>query len=328
MIYIEQAVLHIVDGASGNIFYAAAPLDLAEAGVARYLEKLLQHFLKQDLRAGDLPEAHWLKNIAFTATDFMTTSQTLSEQLYQLTAPQAEIPRGDLLCVRYTEADNTYFALLKLNHGQAYTHFLNYTDDGIANEIILNQAVLPAVQRKISEGFSLNVTTGHYVLADQAFPVDGEKVAYFSQLFLQLPAPLTATEQVKEVKAAVTAVAEDFSQDTFTATSQAQTTLYQQLDQAETVDLSALAAAVFPTEAAQTALTERLTEQVPAPQPLAADPKVKRHLSKQRLKLDNGVELIVPQSVYQDPDQIAFINQPDGTISVVLKQIGSIENKF
>ena len=35
--------------------------------------------------------------------------------------------------------------------------------------------------------------------------------------------------------------------------------------------------------------------------------------------MDNGIELIVPLDVYRNGDLIEFVNNPDGTVSIMLK---------
>jgi hypothetical protein len=49
---------------------------------------------------------------------------------------------------------------------------------------------------------------------------------------------------------------------------------------------------------------------------------------KQKLKLSNGIELIVPLDVYRNPDLIEFVNNPDGTISVTIKNVDEMINRL
>ncbi|MFQ7235944.1 MAG: nucleoid-associated protein, partial [Enterococcus hulanensis] len=49
---------------------------------------------------------------------------------------------------------------------------------------------------------------------------------------------------------------------------------------------------------------------------------------KQKLKLSNGIELIVPLDVYRNPELIEFTNNPDGTISVTIKNVDEVINRL
>ena len=45
------------------------------------------------------------------------------------------------------------------------------------------------------------------------------------------------------------------------------------------------------------------------------------YFSKHKIKTDNGIELSVPTDVYKNKDAIEFINNPDGTISILITNV-------
>lgn len=50
-----------------------------------------------------------------------------------------------------------------------------------------------------------------------------------------------------------------------------------------------------------------------------------RKFQTQRLVTDTGIELVIPMEDYKNPDKVEFVTQPDGTISVLLKNIGKLQ---
>lgn len=46
-----------------------------------------------------------------------------------------------------------------------------------------------------------------------------------------------------------------------------------------------------------------------------------RKLQKQSLRSSGGVEIKVPVSIYRDENEIEFIKNPDGTTSLLIKNI-------
>ncbi len=52
--------------------------------------------------------------------------------------------------------------------------------------------------------------------------------------------------------------------------------------------------------------------------------KTTRKFEKQYLKTDTGIEINIPMEQYQDINQVEFITNPDGTISVLIKNINRI----
>ena len=53
----------------------------------------------------------------------------------------------------------------------------------------------------------------------------------------------------------------------------------------------------------------------------------KKKFSKQQLMTDTGIEIKIPMEQYNSTDSIEFITNEDGTISVLIKNIGKITSK-
>ena len=46
-----------------------------------------------------------------------------------------------------------------------------------------------------------------------------------------------------------------------------------------------------------------------------------------RARTDTGIEISFPAEMLKDTEYVQFVNEPNGLISIELKNIGSIENK-
>ena len=53
-----------------------------------------------------------------------------------------------------------------------------------------------------------------------------------------------------------------------------------------------------------------------------------RKYQKQCLYTDTGIEIKIPMDRYKDVDSVEFITNPDGTVSVLIKNIGHLEAKY
>jgi hypothetical protein len=51
-----------------------------------------------------------------------------------------------------------------------------------------------------------------------------------------------------------------------------------------------------------------------------------KKFENQKLSLSNGIELIVPNNIYQDAESVEFIQNEDGTYSILIKNIQDITN--
>ena len=52
-----------------------------------------------------------------------------------------------------------------------------------------------------------------------------------------------------------------------------------------------------------------------------------RRFEKQHLTTDTGVEIKIPMEQYRDGEHIEFITGPDGSISILIKNVGHITSK-
>ena len=52
-----------------------------------------------------------------------------------------------------------------------------------------------------------------------------------------------------------------------------------------------------------------------------------RKFQKQKLTTDTGIEITIPMEEYRTPDHVEFITNMDGTISVLIKNIGLLNSR-
>ena len=52
-----------------------------------------------------------------------------------------------------------------------------------------------------------------------------------------------------------------------------------------------------------------------------------KKLEYQMLETDTGIEIKIPMEEYKDPEKVEFITNPDGTISVLIKNIGHLSTR-
>ncbi len=60
------------------------------------------------------------------------------------------------------------------------------------------------------------------------------------------------------------------------------------------------------------------------------EPKSQQTLKKfqtQKLTTEEGIEITIPMEAYGNPEKVEFITNGDGTISVLIKNIGHLQSK-
>ncbi|WP_312982628.1 nucleoid-associated protein, partial [Leuconostoc falkenbergense] len=109
-----------------------------------------------------------------------------------------------------------------------------------------------------------------------------------------------------------------------------QTVIHDSIEATGEIDTDKIAEKVFTNNiSAKQEYTEKVTEKaIPKTVAVPNTTKYEKKYRVQKFKLDSGIELSIPIDIYQDHSKVEFVNNADGTMSLVLKDIASIVNKF
>ncbi|RRG18342.1 nucleoid-associated protein [Weissella viridescens] len=330
---IKHAILHILDKDAGNLIASQSEMDISNIQIHEYLEGILTKFESGDYKPGQLNDADYIAKIISddNPDNFVEKTTALADKLFSIVAPAENVPAGDLLCVEYANGTDDYFAMLKLNLVPHYTHTIDYEGDDLVNKLVLNRSILPDPTQTAQEGIIINLMNGSFQLVEKQYLIDGHRVNYFSQNFLEIDPETSAKDNIKTIKNAVKHVADKFDVPEHEALSTTQNAIFKNLQENEgAIKVSDIGDAVFAGNmSAQTAYQEitkeqSLDESIDIPN--AA--KYEKKYQVQRFKLDSGIEITIPIDIYQDKSKVEFVNNPDGTQTLLLKDIGAIMNKF
>ncbi len=68
---------------------------------------------------------------------------------------------------------------------------------------------------------------------------------------------------------------------------------------------------------------DQLPERVPVERANVERAAVRNH----KIRTDTGIEITFPAEMLRNTEYVQFVNEPNGLISIELKNIGSIENR-
>ena len=68
---------------------------------------------------------------------------------------------------------------------------------------------------------------------------------------------------------------------------------------------------------------EQLPERVPVERAVVERAPVRNH----KIRTDTGIEISFPAEMLKNSEYVEFVNEPNGLITLSLKNIGSIENR-
>lgn len=328
---IENAILHIVDAEQNSLICTEQELNLAQADIYDYLAKVTQRLLQTDMKSGYLPEESVVTQILqYPDFDFVARSIELVNRLFDLTKAEEDIPCGDYIVEQFEDEGKHYVALFKLQHKAGFTHFLQYEDGCVVNQLLLNRNLLPAPTVRLTEAVVIEIETLQYRLLEKERRIAGEKKAYLSELFLQVQSPRQSiNESLKEVKKAIKEIAKETGAEEYQISADLQQAVYDSVDETQSFDVNDIGEKMFAGRPEQKEKFAALSaEKDWDTQPVANTDQWLHKYRKQKFKLDNGIEITIPMEVYQDSSAVEFVNQPDGSLSVIIKNIDEIKNKF
>lgn len=332
-IHLQQVIIHIMDSTMGMPVLSDQILDhgsdfgdFVRAHIFRLLES-------DDMKKCSFDENSQVEAVLeeYRQDQFVACSQKLGELLYGVMNKNIDIPPADLLVVEYQVGQQPFLALLKMNYKTYYTHMTDSDPWGNSNSVIKQKAILPGENQKLAEAALIDLTDKSLRLIEKKYDVNGVKTNYFSQLFLQCHGSLSPKTKLAIVTKAVDDVQKKFYHESeqFEVQMETKSIINQTLEEEGSFAVPVLMDKIFKEqeemkeEVMKKLDKYHLAETEVAPQ----NPNTTKKFGKQNLITDTGIEIRIPMEQYQNKDKVDFITNPDGTISVLIKNIGSIISK-
>lgn len=263
---------------------------------------------------------------------FVEASRNISSHLYEIMNKNIDIPSADFVAALFETDAGKHLALLKMNYKTSYTHQTQSDAFGNTNEIIKFCAILPTESQKLSEAAIIHLYDLSVSLIEKKYDINGVKTNYFSKLFLNCSGTLSPKSQLSIVTKAIETVQKKYYNDSeqFEVQMETKQVIHNQLEENGVIDVPFVLDKVFKEkEEFKQEVNEKLEKYH-----IVADTQIEpraesttRKFAKQYLSTDSGVEIKIPMEQYQDGEHIEFITNPDGSISILIKNVGHITSK-
>lgn len=332
-IRLNQVIVHIMDSSMGMPVLSDQGLDHgSEFGdfLRAHIYRLIE---SDDMKTCRFDEDSEAKNILenYKSETFTEISQNLAVLLYDVMNKNIDIPPADLLVVEYQIEQQPFLALLKMNYKTYYTHLTDSDPWGNNNSIIQQKAILPGENQKLAEAALIDLSDLTIRLVEKKYDVNGVKTNYFSQLFMKCHGSLSPKSKLAIVTKAVDDVQKKFYHESeqFEVQMETKRIINQTLEENGGFAVPVLIDKIFKEqeemkeEVIQKLDKYHLAETEVTPQ----NPNTTKKFGKQNLITDTGIEIRIPMEQYQIKDKVSFLTNPDGTISVLIKDIGTIISK-
>ncbi len=332
---INHAILHILDFESAVNVMSARELDLDTRAVRSFLTSHLRRArTSADNRRGSFAEnsafAGELKAFLFGDREFIDLSQQIAEFIAGELAKCEKQESTDVLVADFEDDDEVrWFAIMLMTSRMAFMHEVDREGGAVRNDIARHYAILPNPSQKVSSYAVVRASTMEVMYQDKKRKIAGEDTMLIPDGLLQCVTGVSGKEAIDTVTRIVEEVAEEHGANTAVALARAKEVVAERVEEDEEIAPWDLADEIFEDEPAMKERfeaemrEEKLPERVPVERANVERAAVRNH----KIRTDTGIEITFPAEMLRNTEYVEFVNEPNGLISIELKNIGSIENR-
>ena len=332
---INHAILHILDFDSAVNVMSARELDIDTRAVRQFLTSHLRRArTSPDNRRAAFADssafAGELKAFLFGDRDFIDFSQQIAEFIGGELAKCEKPESTDVVVADFEDDDDVrWFAILLMTSRMAFMHEVDREGGEVRNDIARHYAILPNPSQKVSSFAVVRASTMEVMYQDKKRKIAGEDTMLIPDGLLQCVTGVSGKEVIDTVTRIVEEVAEEHGANTAVALARAKEVVAERVEEDEELAPWDLADEIFEDEPAMKERfeaemrEERLPERVPVERSNVERAAVRNH----KIRTDTGIEITFPAEMLKNTEYVQFVNEPNGLISIELKNIGSIENR-
>lgn len=323
-----KAIIHIMDKDSGNILLSQSELNLTNRAIESYLKKLIINFEKSEYI--EVPAQEHLNLSLYKDDSFINITAKIAQDFFDTIKNKKVIPGGDLLFFKAKKKDEVYiYGFFKLNYNSGYINNVRFENNKIENDIILSNAVLPSSRKKIDEG--IIIEENESLRIKSKIYEDEQGQWSLAKDFLKISnLPNRVSDTINSIKVIVDATSKSFGEDKLNTTINLKSAISESLKMENTIDNDYIADKVFmDNEFAKEDFKDKLKHDgikkvIKVPNSDVFDKKY----SKQKIKLDNGIEISIPTKLIKNKEIVEFKTADNGKNSVIIKNVNWMKEKF
>ncbi len=339
-IIINNAILHIIHNDGRESYISNEELDIDSdicyEFITKHVKKLLNNPAAREATFSEGSKALAIVE-QFKAGElyFKEASAQLCTHLQTIIEGHPDIPSADVMVVQFetrtrgrsrkeeTLLDSEYLAVLKLNHKACFTHKVGEGANGTDNQLVKYDGVLPFENGKVEEACLIPYDPMIIRLLEKPYNMGGEAVHYFSERFLECQPSMSKKELVTLLSDVSEEINSIYYNDNVEQAAKIKVALMDEsIEEEGLVSAVGVASRAFAdNEEARTAFIEQLKEAGMPPDAPLGEKLVRQQFGAQKFKASNGIEIKFPAELSDDSEAIAFTHNPDGTVTVTLKNL-------
>lgn len=322
-LYIKRIVIHQFTPNDTELILSDQLLTITPR-IDEYFRKKLSKVFSDEAKRGMFAEDNVF--LSYLSDDLMESSVKIAQLWKEEFVISENQKTNDLVFIQFDKDGVEHFAFLRIALKENFTHI--YSDSESLIKVTQNN--LPSAAQTPDEALVINCSNHHYYLIEKRVKHNGSFANYFSENLLQVQPEQSVKKSIRMVEQTAQKIAESFQQDDFAFQSKMKAAIHKNLEEEQELSPEKLADQLFDSNlTARLTFVDELKESIPEPIQVADidHSRQTKKLENQKLSLSNGIQLIVPNNVYDDAESVEFIQNPNGTYSILIKNIEDIQNK-
>ncbi|HFU3984591.1 TPA: nucleoid-associated protein [Streptococcus suis] len=322
-IFVKKAIIHQFSPDDTELVLADQLLTVSPK-IEEYLRKKIERVFSDEAKTGQFEVDNPF--LDFLNEDLLTSSVKIAGLWKEEFSISENLKTNDLILIEFERNGVEHFAFLRIALRENLAHVGSESDSPLK----ITQNNLPGAGSAPDEALIVNLQTRKYHLIEKRIKHNGAFLNYFSDNLLQVTPAISAKKSIKAVEQTAQKIADNFHQGDFQFQSKVKSAIFNHLEEDNELSPEKLADQLFDNNlTARLNFVDQLKEVIP--DKISFDEiDSSRQLKKfenQKLSLSNGIELIVPNSVYEDAESVEFIQNDNGTYSILIKNIEDIKSK-
>lgn len=332
-IKIHRLALHILDNQTGiPIFSETEHPDDADIDefLESHIEKVFRDvFIKKAILEQDNEVREQCEKLNENNEEFLNISKSLAEKLYMILEKHVSIPACDLFCVMFRRDERDFLGLFILNYKTTYIHNVEDIENKTTNKVVKQITTLPSTSQSIDEFVIVDLSDYSVLLKEKKYEIDGIKDFYLSRLFLKAETILSDKEKMDIVNKTSKKIVKDYYDGDVQKMAEVKTAIAESIEENDTIDIEHIKKSTFGDNLElQDIYSEELEIKGLTEKSFKVNENVVKKIPKmQKLVTEDGIEIKIPIAYLNSSEKVEFINNANGTISIMLKDIRDIQDK-
>lgn len=333
MMKLNNAVLHILDFSSGMAIFSEKELDVSNRNICIYLEKHIEKAYKDlSLKNGVFYEESKFKRSFLEYIDknmsFIEFSNYIAGIVYETILNSDDCASQDLIVCDFSFEDENILGILICNNKIGFIHHVTNEDSIVKNEIINHYAILPNIKQKFDEYIFVSARTFDVKYLSKKRYIDGDDINMIPDILLECSSSISQKDTLKLVNSISQKIAENHGRNSIETITKVKNFIVENGEISDYIEPIELSKEVFMNEPDMQEEFLLETKNAGIPEKVVIDRSFAVKVNRNhKIKTDTGIELTFPSDYFENKNYIDFINNPDGTISIEIKNIGKIFNK-